>query len=212
VRKALSEKQSGWPNDFLILGEEKMTRINKFVALFAFSLMALVLPSVASAQYNGGYGYPNGGYGNGGYGRDIRGSLDNLKNRARDFEHQVDRGRNSGVFGTWGGRGTDDRYLRSLADQFTDATKDLRNNYGRGRDLSGSSDEARRVLDIASQIDSEIYRAGVNREAQNLWNRMRYDLRLVADTYGYNGGYNNRYPRNNRNGGYGNGRNNPWPF
>jgi hypothetical protein len=197
-----------------------MTRINKFVALFAFSLMALVLPTVASAQYNGGYpnpnggyGYPNGGYGNGGYNRDIRSSLDNLKNRAKDFEHQVDRGRNSGVFGTWGGgRGTDDRYLRELSDQFTDATKDLRNNYGRGRDLGGSSNEAQRVLDIASQIDSEIYRSGVNREAQNLWNQMRYDLRAVADTYGYNGGYNNRNPRNNRNGGYGNGRNNPWPF
>src|SRR5436190_10451584 len=102
-----------------------MTRINKFVALFAFSLMALVLPSIASAQYNGsypnpngGYGYPNGGYGNGGYNQDIRGSLDNLKNRAKDFEQQVDRGRND--YGNWGRRGTDDRTLRSLADQFTD--------------------------------------------------------------------------------------------
>jgi hypothetical protein len=71
-----------------------MTRINKFVALFAFSLIALVLPSIASAQYNGGYGYPNGGngypnggygYPNGGYNQGIRGSLDNLKNRAKDF-------------------------------------------------------------------------------------------------------------------------------
>ncbi|HTK39018.1 MAG TPA: hypothetical protein VL325_11035 [Pyrinomonadaceae bacterium] len=204
-----------------------MTRINKFVALFAFALMALVLPSIASAQYggngypNGGYGYPNGGYGypngNGGYNRDIRGNLDNLKNRAKDFEHQVDRGRNN--YGSWGSRGTDDRQLRELADQFTDATKDLRNNYGRGRDLNGSSNEARRVMDIASQIDNELYRSGVNRDAQNQWNQIRNDLRVVADTYGYNGGYNNRYPNNypnnnrypnRRSGGWGN--NLPWPF
>jgi hypothetical protein len=190
-----------------------MTRINKFVALFAFALMAMVLPSIASAQYNGGYGYPgggygypNGGYGNGGYNRDIRGNLDNLKNRAKDFEHQVDRGRDN--YGSWGRRGTDDRRLRELADQFTDATKDLRNDYGRGRDLSGSENEARRVLDIASQIDNELYRSGVNGDAQNQWNQIRYDLRVVADTYGYNGGYNNRYPNNRypnrRSGGWGN--------
>lgn len=197
-----------------------MTRINKFVALFAFALMALVLPSIASAQYggygypNGGNGYPNGGYGNGRYNRDIRGNLDNLKDRAKDFEHQVDRGRND--YGSWGRRGTDDRRLRELADQFTDATKDLRNDYGRGRDLSGSENEARRVLDIASQIDNELYRSGVNRTVQNQWNQIRYDLRVVADTYGYNGGYNNRYPnnrypnQNRRNGGWGN--NLPWPF
>jgi len=196
-----------------------MTRINKFVALFAFALMAMVLPSIASAQYNGGYGYPgggygypNGGYGNGGYNRDIRGNLDNLKNRAKDFEHQVDRGRDN--YGSWGRRGTDDRRLRELADQFTDATKDLRNDYGRGRDLSGSENEARRVLDIASQIDNELYRSGVNRDAESQWNQIRYDLRVVADTYGYNGGYNNRYPNNRypnrRSGGWGN--NLPWPF
>ncbi|HTK26354.1 MAG TPA: hypothetical protein VL327_07335 [Pyrinomonadaceae bacterium] len=196
-----------------------MTRINKFVALFAFALIAMVLPSIASAQYNGGYGYPgggygypNGGYGNGGYNRDIRGNLDNLKNRAKDFEHQVDRGRDN--YGSWGRRGTDDRRLRELADQFTDATKDLRNDYGRGRDLSGSENEARRVLDIASQIDNELYRSGVNRDAENQWNQIRYDLRVVADTYGYNGGYNNRYPNNRypnrRSGGWGN--NLPWPF
>jgi len=196
-----------------------MTRINKFVALFAFALIAMVLPSIASAQYNGGYGYPgggygypNGGYGNGGYNRDIRGNLDNLKNRAKDFEHQVDRGRDN--YGSWGRRGTDDRRLRELADQFTDATKDLRNDYGRGRDLSGSENEARRVLDIASQIDNELYRSGVNRDAESQWNQIRYDLRVVADTYGYNGGYNNRYPNNRypnrRSGGWGN--NLPWPF
>jgi len=195
-----------------------MTRINKFVALFAFALMALVLPSIASAQY-GGYGYPNGGYGSGRYNRDIRGNLDNLKDRAKDFEHQVDRGRNDyGSWGSWGRRGTDDRRLRELADEFTDATKDLRNEYGRGRDLRGSENEARRVLDIASQIDNELYRSGVNRNAQNQWNQIRYDLRVVADTYGYNGGYNNRYPNNRypnnypnrRSGGWGN--NQPWPF
>jgi hypothetical protein len=74
-------------------------------------------------------------------------------------------------------------------------------------------------MDIASQIDNELYRSGVNGEAQNLWSQIRNDLGVVANTYGYNGGYNNGYPNNrypnqnrNRSGGWGNGRNLPWPF
>ena len=54
-----------------------MNRISKFIAISAFSLIVLALPSIASAQY-GGYG--NGGYGNqnGRYNRDIRGTLQSL--------------------------------------------------------------------------------------------------------------------------------------
>jgi hypothetical protein len=176
--------------------ETTMNRIKSFIAVSAFSLLVLGLPAVASAQWGGNGGYdPYGGYGNARYNRDIRGTVENLRNSARNFERQVDRGNNG--YGRY-----NDRYnngnLRNLADRFTDATKDLANAYGRGRNLSNSSDEARRVLDIGSQIENELsYNSRGSYNLQNDWNRVRYDLRVIADTYGYN--YNNRGYRNNRN-------------
>lgn len=190
-----------------------MDRIKNFVALSAFSLLVLGLPAIASAQWNGG-GY--GGYGNGSYNRNIQGNIKNLKNRAKNFERLTNRiedrrddrddrndryGRN-GRNTPWGNVGWNNGgnigRLEDLADRFKDATDDLEDSYGRGRNLNGSRDEARRVLDIAGQIDREIYNGRSNRQLQNEWNRMRQDLNVVAQVYG-NGGYNNR-----------NGR--QWPF
>lgn len=177
-----------------------MNRIKYFIAISAFSLAVLVLPGIASAQYggNGGYypNYPSGGNGN--YGSDISRTVKNLKNRAKSFEKNVDRAddrwddRNRG-YGNYGGN------LESLADQFADATDDLEDKVGRGRNLNNSRDEARRVLEIASQIDRMMYRNGRNGNyLANQWSQMRYDLDVIAQTYGYN--YNNRGNRNNRNG------------
>jgi hypothetical protein len=179
-----------------------MTRINKLIGLFAFALIALAMPTIASAQWNGGYG--NGGYGNGRYNRDIRGTIENLRDGARNFERQIDRG-NNGRYGN-NNRYGNDRVLRNLADRFSDATKDLQNAYGRGRNLNNSADEARRVLDIASQINNELYHSRGDRYLENEWQRLGNELRVVADTYGYNGGYNNR----NRNGNW--RRNIPFPL
>ncbi|MEJ7847312.1 MAG: hypothetical protein WKF92_04390 [Pyrinomonadaceae bacterium] len=61
-----------------------MNRIKNLIAISAFSLLILGLPAIASAQWNGGYG----GYGNGG---NIRATVRNLKNKARNFENSVDR-------------------------------------------------------------------------------------------------------------------------
>jgi hypothetical protein len=186
-----------------------MTHIKNIISLFAFTLLLVGLPTIASAQWNGGYG----GYGNGRYNRDIRGTVENLKRGARDFERVVDRG-NSRYNDRYG----NDRNLRNLADRFTDATKDLASSYGRGRNLGNSQDEARRVLEIASQIDRELSYSrggyggygGYNGGLSGEWSRMRYDLQILADTYGY-GGYNGRGGRNNN----GNWRNRvpfPLPF
>ena len=79
--------------------------------------------------------------------------------------------------------------------------------------MNNSADEARRVLDIASQIDREIYNSrGGRGNMQGQWNSMRQDLNVLANAYGYNN--NNRNNRNNRNRN-GNWRNNiplPLPF
>ncbi len=207
-----------------------MNRIKGWVAISAFSLLILGLPAIASAQWggygNGGYGnggYGNGGYGNNGYGYNIKSSVKNLKDRAKRFENEVDRydnnnGRyNRGGYGGYGGYGNYSGNLERLANQFKDATDRLEDVYGNGRNMNNSADEARRVLDIASAIDREMYNARGNGSLQNQWNSMRGDLNTIANAYGYNGGYNNnRYPGNNRNNRRnGNWRNNfpfPLPF
>ena len=199
------------------------------IAIAAFALAVMALPTVASAQWrdrdrdrNDDY------YGNGNYNRNIRGTLENLKNRARNFERTTNRiedrrddrrddrndrwgrrdrnDRNDRWGGNWGGnRNGNVGRLEDLADRFRKATDDLRDDYGNGRNLNNSRDEARRVLDLGQQIEQEMRQVRVNRQAQNEWNRIRQDLNVVAQVYGYN--YNNRgnFPRNNR-GGF------PWPF
>ncbi len=204
-----------------------MNRITKFIAISAFSLAVLALPSVASAQYGGYGGYGNGGYGNGRYNRDIRGTLQSLKQKAGNFERMTNRvndrdddrwGNRNGGWGNNGGyggygnggngnRGGDIGRIEDLADNFKRATDKLLDEYGRGRDLRGSENEARRVLDLASQIDNEMYRTR-NRNLQNQWNQMRMELNVVANTYGNYGGYNDR----NRNGDWRNRIPFPLPF
>lgn len=193
-----------------------MNRIKGLVAISAFSLLILGLPAIASAQWNGGYG--NGGYGNGGYygNGNLKSVVRNLKNRAESFERAADRNNdrrndrgNRGVFGGWGNNNNYGGDIEGLAEQFKDATDDLEDAFGQGRNLNGSADEARRVLDIASQIDQRLYnnRRGGGNNLQGQWNSMRQDLNVLADAYGYNN--NNRGNRRNRNNG---GWRNNFPF
>lgn len=183
-----------------------MNRIKNLIAISAFSLLILGLPAIASAQWNGG-GY--GGYGNGG---NIRSTVRNLKDRARDFEQAVDRyDDRRDNRGGWGGYNNNSDNLERLANQFRDATDDLEDAYGRGRNMNNSADEARRVLDIASQIDNAVYNTRGGRNIEGQWNSMRQDLRMLANAYGYN--YrNNRNNRNNRSGDWRNRIPFPLPF
>lgn len=136
-----------------------MNRIKNIIAISAFSLMVLAMPSVASAQWsgnnNGGYGYPypNGGYGNrgGNYGGRIEDVADRLKDRSRDFERQVDREFNynrnrngnygGGILGTilgggYGNNGYGNDRIKRMAEDFRRAANEFENradNDDRGR-------------------------------------------------------------------------------
>jgi len=191
-----------------------MNLIKSIIAISAFSLLILGIPTVASAQWNGGPYYGNGGYGNNG---NLRSAVEDLKNRAKEFNKLTDnRGYNRDR--------SYDPNLERLADQFWNAADRLEDRFGNGRNLNNTADEARRVLDIASQIDNQIgysngssgRRGGYggygnnggygNSNVSGAWNAMRYDLQTIASSYGY-GGYNNGGSRSNRNR---NGR--YWPF
>lgn len=174
-----------------------MKSITKFFAIGAFALTILALPSVASAQWGG---RDNDYYGNGRYNRDIRGTLQSLKYKARDFENQTNRAEDRRDDDRWGGvwgnnrnrRGGTYGRLEDLADRFRKATDDLADDYGKGRNLNNSRDEARRVLDIGNQIENELRNLRGGRNLDRQWSQIRYDLNVVADVYGGNYGNRNR--------------------
>ena len=191
-----------------------MKRFTNLASILALSMVVLILPAVASAQWRNGNGNGNGNnddyYRNGSYNRNLRGTIQNLKNRARNFERRLDRVDDRRDDDRWGNN-NNRRFdsLEQLADRFARATNDLANEYGNGRDLNGSRNEARRVLDIGSQIDNILYRSrSGNRQVANEWDKISYDLRVLAQTYGLN------YRNGNQNGS-GNWRNRvpfPLPF
>ena len=188
-----------------------MTSVTKFFAIGAFALMILALPSVASAQW-GRRDRDDDRYGNGRYDRNIRGTVQSLKNKARSFESATNRAedrrddRDDRRGGIWGGgnrRGGDYGRIEDLADRFRKATDKLEDEYGNGRNLNNSRDEARRVLEIGNDIENELRNLRGGRNLDRQWNSIRNDLRVISQVYGgsYGGG--------NRNGG---GWGNRWPF
>ncbi|MEO6589069.1 MAG: hypothetical protein ABIP06_07055 [Pyrinomonadaceae bacterium] len=170
-----------------------MNRFKNLVAVFAFALLVLSLPAIASAQYrdnrrNDDY------YGNNGSNRNLNSTIKNLKNRSREFARRLDRELDRSRID---GSRREDR-LNSLANDFTHAAKHLDESYDNRSDYRNSQDEARQLLQIGSQLDSALSRKRLNSNIQNDWNRIRQDLRTLSSAFG---GYNNddNY-RNNRRG------------
>jgi hypothetical protein len=178
-----------------------MKRFMNLASILALSMVVLILPSVVAAQGRNRNDNDDDYYRNGSYNRNIRGTIQNLKNRARNFERRLDKVDDRRDDDRWGNNNNNRRRndnLGELADRFVRATDDLADEYGNGRDLRGSRDEARRVLDIGSQIENVMYRSrSGGRQVSNEWDKISYDLRVLANTYGlnYNGG-----SRNNNNG------------
>ena len=210
------------PGSF-IKREKTMNRVKNLITIAAFSLVVLGLPAMASAQYgqydpygrNGGNN--NGGYGNGSYGN-MSSTVRNLKNRARDFQRQLDRDLDRSRYN---GTRREDQ-MNDLAKRFKSAVDRLDSNgyYGgsgnyndRNRSNRGD-DELRRVFDAASQIERSIGRSNASFQSQNIWSGIRNDLQTLSR------GYGNNNSRGNNNGGWGNTRGNTnrnglpswWPF
>lgn len=190
-----------------------MKKISKLIAISAFSLMVLALPSVASAQWYPRPQQQGPYYGN--QGRDLRGVADQLKNRSRQFERRVDdyvdRGYGNrggyGGYGGYGNRGSYNNDLKSLAGDFRRAADHFENRYER-RDLRRSEDAARRLLDSGSRLDNALRVSRVDGRLLGEFNSMRGLLNQIANTYGYNYNRGNqRYPQQQR---YPTNRNGDW--
>jgi len=168
-----------------------MNRFKKFVGIFAFSLLVLALPTIASAQWRDrdrnrdDDDYYNR---NGRYNRNLESTIKNLKNRSREFARRLDRELDNSRYD----RSNREDRLNDLASDFRRAADDLDRSYDNRGDYNRSSDEARRVIQLGQQLDNALYRSRLNYNLQNDWNRIRQDLDTLANAYGYNN-------RNNRN-------------
>lgn len=179
-----------------------MNRIKNLLAFFAFSLLILGLPTLASAQWrdrdrdrdDDEYSRQNGRYN-----RNLEGTIKNLKNRSREFARRLDRELDRSRYDD---RNREDR-LNNLAEDFRRATAQLDEEYDNRRDYRDSQDEARRVIQLGQQLENALYRSRLNNNVQNDWNRIKQDLNILANAYGYD----NRNNRNNRNR---NDRNGDW--
>ena len=203
---AKSELFEGCRRFFDLLRRNFMNRFRNLMAVFAFSLLVLGIPAIASAQWrndrNNDDNYRNdrnnddnyGGYNN----RALQSTIRDLKNRskrfAREFDRELDNSRINGS-------DREDR-LNDVAKDFAKAADRLDDRYDNGRDLNRSQNEAQRVLDLGLQLDRAISRSRLRNNVGNDWYEIRRDLQTIGNAYNYN--YDNR---NNRNDDYNNNRN-----
>jgi len=178
-----------------------MNRFRNLLAVFAFSLLILGLPALASAQWRDDDDYNrnnrNGDYRNNRNNNrgSLRSAINRLKNRARNFERRLDRELDNSRYDN---RRREDN-LNRLADDFTNAAERLDDEFDGGRNMNDSYDEAQRVLQLGRQIENALSRSRMGGSAQNEWNGIRQDLDTIADAYGYNNRNNNRNRRGNIN-------------
>lgn len=180
-----------------------MNRFKSLVAVFAFSLLVLSLPIVASAQWRDNRRNDDDYYGNSRYNRNLQSTVRNLKNRSKQFERRVDRELDRSRYDE---RRREDR-INDLAKDFARAADRLDDEYDNRRDYNNSRDEAQRVLQLGSQLDRVISRARFSNNIQSEWNRIRQDLQVLGNAYGGNYNNGNRRGRNDDNR---NRRNDDW--
>lgn len=183
-------------------GRNKMKYLRSLIAVGALALVFMALPSIASAQW-GGRNDDFGRYNN------IRGTIISLQSRARNLDRQVSQidNRRDSREDRYGRNDRYDRFdnLDRLATQFKNAVENLADEYGRGRNMNGSRDEAQRVLSLGSQMDSVIdgaRRGGRNTNiayVQTEWNQIERDMQTIARAYGLRyqnsyGGWRDRLP------------------
>ena len=177
-------------------------------SIFAAAILALLIPGAASAQWGRQDRYPD----DRGYGRyddrGLRDSVHRLDRLAKDFERDMDRALDRSRAN---GTNREDR-INDQVHQFRDAVGDLKSRVGNGRDLNRSSNEARRVLQEADQID-RFARRGFDGRTGSQWSQIQRELSYISNVYGfgYGGGYGRdddwrRNDRNDRN----NNRNSDW--
>ncbi len=82
--------------------------------------------------------------------------------------------------------------LKSLASQFTSAAKNLDRAYNNRRDFRSSTDEAQRLMRIASRLDRAIEYSRTGSQYRNDWRKIESNLGTLAQAYRLRYGSSNR--------------------
>lgn len=164
-----------------------MNRRKLTFSIMATALLALCLPAVAVAQNR----YPDWGRNrdNVRYNeRQLRDTVNRLDRLSKDFEKNVDRALDrSRVNGTR----REDR-INAEAKEFRRAVGNLKSRVGNGRDLSRSSNEAQRVLQLAQQFERIARPRWFDRNLTSQWSQIRRELQVISSIYGSSGYYGSR--------------------
>jgi hypothetical protein len=207
-----------------------MFKRTSLLAAVTAAVFSLALVSAASAQApwwgqndRGRRDRRDDDYRNDRYGRydtrALRDVSERIKDRSKDLERDVDRLLdNSRADGTR----REDR-VNDQARDFRRAAERFDSRVGDGRDPNRAAGEARELLQHGQQIDRLLSRLRADSRTYSDWSQINRDLQIVADIYrvnyrgsdgGYNrGGYDPRYPdnnRDNRNGNRNGNRNDGW--
>jgi hypothetical protein len=178
--------------------EKIMNRFKNLITVFAFALLILGLPAIASAQWRNDR--DDDYYGRNRNNRNLQATIKNLKNRSKQFERRLSRELDRDRYDDrdrYGIRNRGDR-VENIAEDFRNAAARLDDEYDGRNDYDDSYDEAQRVLQLGSQLDRALSRTRMSYDLQNQWNQIQNDLRQLSNAYG--GSYrNNRNNRNNRN-------------
>jgi hypothetical protein len=177
-----------------------MNRFKNLLAGFAFTLLILGLPALASAQWRDNDDYNRNrdrDYRNDhNYNRgNLRSAINRLANHAENFERRLDRELDRSRYDD---RNREDR-LNRLANDFMRAAERLEDRYDDGRNMNNSADEAQRVLQLGRQLESALNRSRLGGNLRNEWYSIQQDLNTIGNAYGYNN-------RNRRSGNGGNWR------
>ena len=166
------------------------------------ALMALCLPFIVSAQgtYNS-WGHDRDYRRDGRYDRydydrrALRDSVRRVKDVSKDFERHLDSALDHSRYND---SHREDR-INNVAKDFHNAASDLKDRYDDGRNLNRSADAARRLLDLGAGLDRFVYRNQFDSRVMNDWARIRQDLQVIANAYGFRfGDFNNGYYRRDR--------------
>jgi hypothetical protein len=175
-----------------------MNRFKNLLTMFAFSLLILGVPNLASAQWgnnrNDDYYSRNR---NRGYddARSMRNVLNRLEDRSYSFARLVDRELDNSRYDD---TRREDR-IDDIVGNFRDAVDKLEDDFDGEGQRDDSYRQAQRVLTLANQVDNLVRRSRLGYNLQNEWNAIRQDLSVVARYYGYNNRRNtSNYPNNRR--------------
>lgn len=178
-----------------------MSNRRTILTVIATALIALCLPVLASAQgtydpygrnRDRDYGRNDGSYGR--YDdRALRDAARRVNDRSKDFQRRLDSALDNSRYDN---SRREDR-INDTAKEFRNAAGNFKDRVGDGRNQNRGADEARRLLQLGSQIDRFVQRSQLDSRSASDWSQIRQDLRLIANAYGFNfsGGYDGGYRR-----------------